>query len=147
MRRILFDINVILDVVFDRAPHADAAAALWRLVENKRIRGFIPAHGVTTIFYLAQKQQNRAKAERIVEQLLSVFEVAPVTAEILREALTLTCPDFEDAVCAMAGQKADCDFLVTRDPKGFRSARIRILEPMDALAALGTILPKENSKS
>lgn len=54
MKRLLLDLNVILDVILDRAPGADAAAARWAALEGGHGRGFIPAHGVTTIFWLRQ---------------------------------------------------------------------------------------------
>jgi predicted nucleic acid-binding protein len=96
----------------------------------------LPAHGVTTIFYLAQKERTRASAKRMVSLLLSVFGIAAVDEEVLSDALALACPDFEDAVCAAAAKKARCDFLVTRDPKGFRGSPIRVLDPVSALAVV-----------
>jgi predicted nucleic acid-binding protein len=139
MKRALFDINVILDVIFEREPHVETAAALWREVERGKLSGFVPAHGVTTIFYLAEKELGQKAAREIVDLLLSVFGVAAVDDEVLREALVLPCPDFEDAVCAASAQRAKCDMLITRDVKGYLGAEIQVVAPSAALAALTTL--------
>lgn len=129
MRRILFDINVILDVLLDRQPHVAASAAAWAAVENGAFEGQVAAHAVTTIHYLVQKELGASKARRSVSAILRVFEVAAVDGGAVQEALTLPLSDFEDAVTAAAARLAGCDFIVTRDPKGFRGSPVRSLTP------------------
>lgn len=129
MRRILFDVNVVLDVLLDRSPHAEASSAAWAAVETGIVEGLLAAHAVTTIHYMVGRQTGAAKAKRIVSAVLSVFGVAGVDAVVVREALELPCPDFEDAVTAAAARVAACDYIVTRDPKGFRGAPVRSLTP------------------
>lgn len=87
MRPLLLDLNVILDVILDRRPGADAAAALWAAIESGHGRGLIPAHGVTTIFYLLEKARGAAFARDGVERLISVFGVAPVNDTVVRRGL------------------------------------------------------------
>jgi predicted nucleic acid-binding protein len=41
------DLNVILDVILDRRPGAEAASALWATIEGGHGRAVIPAHGLT----------------------------------------------------------------------------------------------------
>jgi hypothetical protein len=67
-------LNVILDVILDR-------------------RGMIPAHGITTIFYLIEKACGGTFARKGVERLISVFGVAPVNEDVVRRALMLAWPD------------------------------------------------------
>lgn len=133
--RLLVDLNVVLDVLFDRAPHVRDAARLWAAIEEGRVAGVLAAHGVTTIYYLARRERGSAFARRVVEDLLSVFRVAPVGATALRRAMSLEMADFEDAVCAACAEEARCDAVVTRDPKGFRKAPVRVLTVAAALAA------------
>ena len=139
MTRLLMDLNVLLDVLLDRAPHAAAAAALWAEVELGRAEGLIPAHGVTTIFYLAQRSHDRAFARQAVADLLSVYRVAPVDEPVLRRALALEWPDFEDAVCAVAAHSAGCNALVTRDPHDFLGSPLPVLSPVAALAMIRAV--------
>ena len=136
MTRVLFDVNVIVDVLLDRKPHCEAAAALWAAVETGSPQGLLAAHGVTTVHYLVCKEKRAIAARRTMEAILDVFRVAPVDGAVLAEALRLRCPDFEDAVTAAAAREARCDWIVTRDPKGFRGSPVRPLTPEAALELL-----------
>jgi len=136
--RLLFDLNVLLDVLLDRKPHAAAAAALWGEIERGRAEGLVPAHGMTTIAYLAQRARGRRFARRAVADLLSVFGVATVDDAIVRRAAGLDWTDFEDAVCAVAAQAASCAAVVTRDPHGYRASPVPALDAPSALALVRT---------
>ena len=133
--RILFDVNIVLDVLLDRNPHAAASAAIWAAVETGTAEGLLSAHAVTTIHYLVRKEKSTAQAKAIVSAILRVFGVAAVGSAVIQEALDLSCPDFEDAVTAAAARAARCDCIVSRDPKGYRGSPVRSLSP-DALLAL-----------
>jgi predicted nucleic acid-binding protein len=136
VKRLLLDLNVFLDVILDRRPDADVAAALWAAIERGQGHGMVPAHGVTTIFDLLAKARGAALAREGVERLIRVFNVAPVDDGVMRRALALAWPDFEDAVCAAAAEAAGCDALVTRDPDGYPNAPLPVIDPAAALSWL-----------
>ena len=96
----------------------------------------MPAHGITTVFYLVARQQDQRFARRVLDDLLLVPSIAPVDGPILRRALALGWSDFEDAVCAAAAEGVGCDAIISRDPKGFVKSPVRVLEPRAALALL-----------
>lgn len=70
MKRLLLDLNVFLDVILDRPPDADVAAALWAAIERGQGHGMVPAHGVTTIFYLLERARDAAFAREGMERLI-----------------------------------------------------------------------------
>jgi predicted nucleic acid-binding protein len=134
--RVLLDINVVLDVLTNRPPFADDAAALLALVERKEVEGLIAAHTVTTLHYLLSKHLGKAQARRILSDLLHILRVVSVDEDRLRHALALNWPDFEDAVQAACADTADADCLITRDKKGFKKAPVKTLTPAEFLALL-----------
>lgn len=136
MKRFLLDVNVVLDVFLDRAPFAVPARDLWAAAERREIEILIPAHGVTTVFYVIGRERNATFAQRALSDLLVVPEVAAVDGAVLRRALAFRWPDFEDAVCAAAAEAARCDALVTRDPKGFSDSPVPVLDPATARSLL-----------
>lgn len=136
MRRVLFDINVVLDFVLDRSPHAAPAALLWAAAERNEIEAFLPAHGITTVFYVVARGHDQRFARRVMEDVLLVPQIAPVDGPVLRRALALGWPDFEDAVCAAAAEGAGCDAIISRDAKGFVKSPVRVLDPRAALALM-----------
>jgi predicted nucleic acid-binding protein len=135
MKRLLLDLNVLLDVILER-PGAPIAAQVWAALERKHGEGYVPAHGLTTVFYVVSRAQDRAFAKRAVDGLMRAFAVAPVNDDVLRHALALDWPDFEDAVCAAAAEACGCDAIVTRDPEGFPESPVEIIDPATALAWL-----------
>jgi predicted nucleic acid-binding protein len=139
MKRILFDTNVILDVLLDRKPHAEASAAAWALAEQGQAEGFLSAHAVTTLHYLIQKAAGNTKAVRAISSLLRVFAVAAVDGSVIDEALKIPAPDFEDAVTAASARAAGCEWIVTRDPKGFRGSPVRCLTPEAVLPLIARV--------
>ena len=133
MKRVLFDAHVVLDVLLDRQPFVGESAAAWAAVETGRAEGILAAHSVTTIYDLLQKPSGSASAKRVFSAILKAFGVASVDAPVMLAALRLPFSDFEDAVTAAAAQSAGCEYVVTRDPKGFRHSPFPPLTPEAAL--------------
>lgn len=134
--RILFDTNVVLDVLLNRAPHASAAARLMAEVERKRIQGLLGATTLTTIHYLASSAVGAARARRHLQSLLTLCEVAAVGREVLWDALSLSFRDFEDAVLHEAARRAGATGIVTRDPAGFSRASLSVYSPHELLTMI-----------
>ena len=78
MMRLLFDVNVVLDVLLDREPFADASSAAWSAVERGEAEGLLSAHAVTTLHYLNARAVGTRMAAETTDALLSVFAVAPI---------------------------------------------------------------------
>lgn len=136
MKRVLFDLNVLLDVLLDRVPHAEPAIALWAAIEKGDAEGLIAGHAVTTLHDLAGRAHGAAFADRCVRDVLSVFSVAAVDEAVVTEALSLGWQDFEDAVSSTSAVAARCHMIATRDPRGFKASRCPALSPVEALAVV-----------
>ncbi len=134
--RILFDTNVVLDVLLARAPHAAAAADLLTRVESGQLQGLLGATTVTTIHYLATKAVGRDLAAQHVATLLDLFDVAAVTRAILAAALDAGFADYEDAVLHQAAVHASATGIVTRNGRDFERATLPIYAPEELLRLL-----------
>jgi len=134
--RVLFDTNVVLDVLLDREPHAEVASQLLSLVDQNRLDGVVCATTVTTIHYLASKAVGDKAAAHQVGELLAMFDVAGVDHDVLRSALVLGFSDFEDAVLHEAASAAGASAIVTRNGRDFVRASLPVFEPHELLAAV-----------
>lgn len=130
---------MVLDALLERVPWADAAIRLFDHVESGVLIGQIGATTATTIHYIARRHADMGVAAESIEDLLRLFEVAPVDRAVLGDALGLGFDDFEDAVLHEAGRHAGADAVVTRDPSGFAKATLRVYEPRLLVAALGAV--------
>jgi len=136
MRKVLFDVNVVLDILLEREPHVEASAAAFAAVETGLAAGLLSAHAVATMHYLIRREMTAANARRTMSAVLRLLEVAAVDGVVVQEALELSWPDFEDAVTAAAARRARCDYIVTRDPRGFLGSPVRVLAPEAFVAML-----------
>jgi hypothetical protein len=100
------------------------------------MRGVLSAHALTTIHDLVRRELGESRARTVVASLLSVFGVAAVDDKVLSEALTSASGDFEDAVTAAAAHRARCNYIVTRDPRGFKGSAVKTISPEAANALL-----------
>ena len=132
----LLDLNVILDVLQQREGHFAASAAVWSAVERGEALGFIAAHSVTTLFDLLRRGLGSPKAQLVLEDVLSVFEIAPVTSQVIRRALALGWSDFEDAVQMAAAEGCGASHLFTRNLADFKGGLVPILSPAELSAVL-----------
>ena len=135
--KVLFDTNVVLDVLLNREPFRDVAALLVARVERKELIGVLGATTLTTIYYLVAKASGGESARSTVRDLVSLFEIAGVDRQILVKAVESPLKDFEDAVLAEAGRAAFVDAVVTRDPDGFEDSGVQVLSPQQLQATLG----------
>ncbi|MBN1192690.1 MAG: PIN domain-containing protein [Coriobacteriia bacterium] len=134
--KVVFDTNVVLDVLLDREPYVEAASRLFALVDNGGIEGLICATTATTIYYIATKSFGRKRAHAQVHQMLTLFEIAPVDRQVLDRALDVDFDDYEDAVLHEAALAAGAASIVTRDRDGFANAAIPVIDPQELLAAV-----------
>ena len=134
--KIIFDTNIVLDVLLDREPFSTSAALLFSKVEKGELSGYLCATTITTIHYLICKALEARQPQNQVGNLLSLFEIAPVNRAVLEGALRSRFEDFEDAVTHEASIHSGVEALVTRDPKGFKRATIRVYSPDELLRVL-----------
>ena len=123
----ILDTNVVLNVLLDRQPHAQASAQVIVRIEWRTIRRFLAANAVTTLNYLVSQHLGTVKSRLTINSLMVGFQIATVDRIVLDEALRLPLADFEAAVTAAAAHAAKCEFVVTRDPKGFRKSPVRAI--------------------
>lgn len=134
--KVLFDTNVVLDVLLEREPYVETASKLFALVDNGRVDGLICATTATIVYYIAAKSFGSRRARDQVCMLHGLFDVAPVDRDVLNAALDLEFQDYEDAVLHEAAVAVGAAAIVTRDRDGFARAMIPVLDPPELLAAM-----------
>ncbi|MCK5841665.1 MAG: PIN domain-containing protein [Candidatus Sabulitectum sp.] len=134
--KILFDTNIILDVLLERKPFSREASFLLSRVERSEISGYLCATTVTTIHYLISKALGSQAALRHIQSLLALFIIAPVNHQVLEKAAMLNFRDFEDAVLHEAACHAGIESIVTRNTVDFKKSTLPVFAPADLVAAL-----------
>ena len=128
-RRIMVDLNVILDVLQNRAGWVVASAGVCALCAEGKIIGFVPPHALTTIYYIVRKHGGKALADKAIDWVLSVFKVARSGETEFRAARNGGIDDFEDAVVAASAQAEKCVAIITRNTAHFAASPVPPVAP------------------
>lgn len=112
--KIAFDTNVLIDAIAEQRAYKDAQELIMA-VARETIEGVISASSITDIYYILRKRIGDGKAREAIWNLMAVFEVADVNAEICSTALGTPMKDFEDAVLAVCAKQAGAEKVVTGD--------------------------------
>jgi predicted nucleic acid-binding protein len=129
MKKILIDLNIILDFLNKRNFHQEAAQLINMCVE-KKLSGYICAHEVTTLsYFLLKEQKNKTKVINTITALLDIFHVIPIDESVLRDSLISPITDYEDAVIEVSSMKTNIDYIISRKISDFKSSRIPTYTP------------------
>jgi len=132
--RVLLDTNIVLDLLLQREPFVNDARDIFLLIENNQIDGFLCATTITTLHYLISKSKNKEEANHIIKTLLKIFNIAPVDKTTLLNASDDIGIDYEDSVIYSSAKISKIDIIITRDNKGFKNSKVKVLKPKEFLA-------------
>lgn len=135
--RVLIDLNVILDVLQDRAPHAEMSARVLALIETGRVEGCFCAASFDTLDYLLAKAFDTPTRKRHLHTVRRLLAVAAVDAQVIDAAMSLGWEDFEDAIVHESARLAGAVAIVTRNPSDYSSATLSVYTPSEFCAVIG----------
>jgi hypothetical protein len=126
---VLFDSDVVLDVLLERQPFFAASALALDAVGQGKVEGYIAGHSITNIFYLLRRYLGNQKSQQVLMNLMSKMVTASVTDAVIRSAFSSGFKDFEDAVTYGAAAGVGVDYIVTRNIKDFRLGSTPVMLP------------------
>ena len=136
MKKVLFDSDVLLDILAQRQPFVVASAQALNTVMKKQVQGFVSGHAVTNIFYILRRQIGSEAARKLIENLLQHIQIASVTNQLIHQALQSPIKDFEDAVTSAAAMSAGLEIIVTRNKADFVASLVPVMLPEELLKML-----------
>ncbi|MCL2834630.1 MAG: PIN domain-containing protein [Treponema sp.] len=136
MKTILVDLNVILDYLQDREG-CEKAGEILALCFQKKLRGYVCAHEITTLaYFLGKISKKRNDNIKIISRILRILEVIPIDKTILENALLLNIADFEDAVIVESAKMLKVDCIVTRNIRDFKNSPVPAMTAGEFLVKL-----------
>ncbi len=127
--RILFDANIILDVLLNRKKFVELSAKLVGMVESNHVDGYLCATTITILDYLISKAIDKKRAKVEIKKVLTIFRIAEVNSKVLELSINSKFGDFEDAVQYYSGECCDMNGLVTRNTKDYKNASLPVYTP------------------
>jgi len=134
---ILLDTNIIMDALQERQPFDASAKELLLRAQNGEFKCCFTANAATDIFYLYSRARDISAARSALGFLFSHYDIVAVTHDDCVNALSLPIDDFEDALVVACAERADVDYIVTRDDDFLRMpSNIALIRPDEFLGLL-----------
>ena len=138
--KVLFDTNVLLDIVLSREPFRSASVRAAEHALDGDLTGFISVQSLKDVFYFVSKVRNEEEAFDKVEKLSVLFRPIGISPEDSLAALMSDFTDFEDGLINASAVRNGMDAILTRDCNGFSESALLIIHPddLDAYLESGT---------
>jgi len=134
MKKIVIDINILMDFLFKREGH-EKVAELFRICSNGGITGFVCAHEITTLYYFLNKAiKDKRKIKKAISGIMKRFTVIEIGKELLEKALDSAIDDFEDAVIEVSSNKNGAKYIITRNIRDFKKSIVYAITPEEFIA-------------
>ncbi len=134
--RILFDLNVLIDVAGRWQAFPLSLDLYNRVVASPKDEGVFAACGYTTLYYVIHQMLSEERTRAILAQFRQRLILLPFNPRIAAAAHLLQMPDLEDACIAATAYEGRCDVIATRNVADFTTSPIPARTPEGILAAL-----------
>lgn len=135
MKQVLFDSDVLLDVLMERQPFVTASAKALSWATMLGNEGMVAGHAITNMFYILRRKVGREDAIRLISAIAQILEVASITDSVINVALKSNMADFEDAVASAAAVASGAEAIITRNGSDFTGSLVPALSPEEFLTA------------
>jgi len=133
---VLFDTNVLLDIVLKREPFCSASAKAAEFAFDGRIEGFVSVQSLKDVFYFVSRVHDMEYAFKIIEKLSVMFKPIGVSSEDSLTVLMSDFIDYEDGLINASAVRNGIDAILTRDGKGFSFSDLLVICPDELEACL-----------
>jgi predicted nucleic acid-binding protein len=131
--RVLFDTDIVLDLVLERETFAEASASIFRLHERAEIEGYVSCITPVNVFYVTRKAKGIEIARQAVESLLASVGLCALDRSVLEDAQQLEFKDYEDAVQHASAVASRLDAIITRNIGDYKKSKLPVFTPTDFL--------------
>ena len=134
MKKIVIDINIIMDFLFKREGH-EKAAEIFRICSTEEIEGFVCAHEITILsYFLSKSVKEKRKINKSISGIMRRFDIIELDKYLLEKAIDSEINDFEDAVIEVSAFKISADYILTGNIKDFKKSIVNAITPDELLA-------------
>lgn len=128
---VFLDTNVIIDFMGEREGFFEDAAAIFAMIEDKKINASASALTIVNCAYILEKAFNSNIMLDKVEALCQMLDITPIDRSQLVSAVRLRPYDYEDAVQYLSALPYHPDVIITRDKRGFNDFDILVMTPAE----------------
>lgn len=136
MKRIFLDTNIILDLLGERHPFYESAAKLATLADKKKLIVVVSPISFATVSYILSKFELAETVKEKLRKFKIISEISTIGNDIIEKGLNSKFTDFEDALQYFSAIGSDCDILITRNGKDFKTSVIPVMSAEEYLKSI-----------
>lgn len=129
--KVMFDINVVLDIVANREPYYENSRGAYLTAVKNGDEPCLAVHAVATLYYLLGGAATRRQRDAAMQWICDSFTIAGAGEDEVQSAWKLGFPDFEDALVVTSALSSGCECIVTRNLADFKESPIPVVAPVD----------------
>lgn len=125
MSKVMLDTNILLDYILPDRPESEYARLLMKDIAQQKHRGFVSASSLKDFYYLAVKSIGEQAARDWVCIFMRLCDIEELDVEVCAIAVESDEPDFEDGCIRATAERAQVDFLITRDRSAYARSWVK----------------------
>lgn len=140
--RVFLDTNVMLDLLGERQPFYDDIAKIATLSEKGILTIVVSPISFATVNYFITKFENRKSAREKLRKFKILCQVATIHEQTVEKGLNSEFKDFEDALQYFSATESNCEIIISRNAKDFKSSSLPVMTSKEFLKAFSSLLHK-----
>jgi len=133
VEKVFVDTNIIIDLLAKREPFYKDAQDLFTLSDKKEIQLQISSLSFANAYYSIVKHHKSVDAKKYLSKFKVLVEILPLEDKAIELALASDFGDFEDGLQYFIAMDYECDIIVTRNKKDFKSSKIPVMTAAEYL--------------
>lgn len=138
MKRLFLDTNVILDLLGERYPFYEPMAKIATLADKNLVTLVVSPISFATLNYFLSKFESPKIAREKLRKFNVICQISLVDEHVVEKGLNSSFKDFEDALQYFSALESECDFIITRNEKDFKTSAIPVMTADEFLSSIKT---------
>lgn len=128
---VLVDTNVILDYLTERDGFFEDSRKVMEICSGKDVDGYIAFHSIPNIWFILRKKPESVRRE-MLNGICTILTVTGASHKDVVAAINMPeFKDFEDCLQDQCAVLVNADYVITRNPDDFKSAKTMPIKPAD----------------
>jgi|GEM_PF-66952 len=130
MDHLFLDTDVVLDMITDRQPFAEYAAAVFTLAEEGKLTAYTSPLTFSNAYYILSKSAPHKKITEQFIKLESIVKTFATPSGVVSSAIHSGYRDFEDALQNYTAESHPrITIILTRNTKDFKHSKLAVMSP------------------
>lgn len=135
-KRLFLDTNIILDLLGERDPFYEEAAKLATLADKGSVTLVVSPLSFATVNYILTKFESTELAKEKLRKFKILCEICNLDEHFVEKGLVSSFNDFEDSLQYFSAVASDCEIIITRNSKDYKSSLIPVMTAGEFLSSL-----------